>query len=233
MSDYISGQEIVDEYEILPFEFLNRFIHRGLVPLGPQSDQPVKVSQLLTAVLNIQEMADNNDPALEHYNNFIDANSKTDWPDFQLSGDAEIDQKINDALLEHVYDRKLYKKLEALDQMQRHGHPEPQPGIKAEPAMAANVEPSNRPSKEHKEKCQERAKRIWEIYPNMHQKQLSEYEAFRLQIVMKDGAKEYDDETYKKWITDLWPVAPEKRKGPSWKLDVSNEEIEVLLKDFY
>ena len=117
MSDFIYGRKIIDTYEILPFEFLVRFIHNGLYPIAPQMGRPVEVGEFLTAVLNIQEMADNNDPALEHYKDFIDANSETDWSVFQLSGDAEIDQKINEALLEHIYNKKLYKKLEALDQM--------------------------------------------------------------------------------------------------------------------
>ncbi len=229
MSDYISGQEIIDEYEIFPFEFLSRFIHQGLIPLGPQSGQPVEVSQLLTAVFNIQGM-NNEDPRLDRYQGVIDANNKTTWNEFQLPGDDEIDEKINKALLAHIYDRKLYKKLVALDQMVRHKH------VEAKPQVAEHEQPQKRSNRKtnimNEEKCRERARRIWEVYPNMHPKQLSEYTAFRLQIVMKTTGKEYINKTYKDWISKFWPKE-HRYLGPSRSLDIPNAVIEELLKDFY
>jgi hypothetical protein len=222
MSDYISGQEIVDEYEILPFEFLERFIYRGLLPLAPQSGQPVEVVQFLAAVLNIQEMAANDAQKKEHYKNFIDANNETNWPELQPSNDEEINAKINKGLLSHIYDRKLYDQLVALDLEIRHGKPKP------EPLIAAPKKPSNRPSRDHEEKCREVAQVIWGKYPTMHPSQLIDYTVF-INCSYKKNGKQYSEGQLRDWIRDLWPEPPNPdKKGRPVIINVSEEDINKL-----
>ena len=51
MSQYKIGEHIVNEYEILPFEFIKRFINRGLTPHHPNYGTKMSVQQLLSLAL--------------------------------------------------------------------------------------------------------------------------------------------------------------------------------------
>jgi len=227
MSDYISGQDIIDEYNILPFELLHRFIHSGLCPLSPNSGQPITVAQFLKFALDTQGQAANEDPTLVNYQKFVNANSQVDWADFKPSKDEDTNEKINKALLVHIYDRKLYNQLQAMDLMQRQAPPEHKLGMKVEAALIAKAQQPNRPSKKHKEICRARARKIWEVNPDMHPAELVTYTAFQFGIKKKNG-DQYGLDTLQKWIKDLWP---NKYLGPAKSLNIPPAIIDNLLQN--
>lgn len=220
MSDFIPGQRIIDEYGILPFELLERFIHLGLVPHDPYSGRQIGVSQFLGALFNLQKMADEGHPLLELCKNFIDANGATNWTNFQFSGDVTIDQEIANALLDHVYQRKPYEELMARDLENRHG---PNP----EPVLVEKAHTPYRSSQKHKEICQRRAERIWDNYPDMHPTELVTYPSFLIGI-RKNNGDPYDDATLREWIRKSWI---QKYLGPPKALNIPSNVIDNLLKN--
>ena len=124
--------------------------------------------------------------------------------------------------------RKEYKKLVGFDQLHLKGIPV------EEEKLPPQEQKENKPKvvrtcNINRDKCRERAERIWEHYPKMHPAQLAEYPAFRVQAVMKNG-NEYKTETYKDWIRDLWPKEF-RYNGPPTALDVPNAIIEKLLQE--
>lgn len=220
MSDFIPGQRIIDEYEILPFELLERFIHLGLFPHDPHSGRQIGVSQFLGALFNLQKMADNGHPLLELCKNFINANDATNWANFQFSGDVTIDQEIANALLDHVYQRKPYEELMIRDMENRHG---PKP----EPVLVKKEHTPYRSSQKHKEICQRRAERIWNIYPDMHPAELVTYQSFQHDIQKHNGDK-YREDTLREWISKSWH---KKYLGPPQALNIPSNVIDNLLKN--
>ncbi len=222
MSDFISGQDIVIEYGILPFELLNRFIHLGLSPINPHTGREIEVSRFLGSVFKFQEKDDNADPKDELLKNFIDANSEMDWSNFQLSGDDEMDLTINEALLVHIYKRKHYEKLVAMDQINRHGLPAlPQAHVK----VAAKK--SKRTPTIHKNILIQRAERIWQAHPTMPPSELCQYPAYRRDIIKNNG-ESYGEGFFRNCLKNRWP---QPYQGPSKNLDIPNVTIEALLQD--
>jgi hypothetical protein len=62
-----------------------------------------------------------------------------------------------------------------------------------------------------KERVQAIAKYLWNLYPDMTQPEMAAHEAiFNLKIT---GAKGYTFDTIKKWVAEVDPRAPEKKRG--------------------
>ncbi len=232
MSDFISGQSIVEEYGILPLEILPRFINNGLVPRNQHTGHPISVREFLYPLFGRED--------IDYLNDYIDANSDTDWVKFRLplSNDEispnyesslfalshlDISKYITEALLNHIYDRKKYEQLVALDKVARQGKVahSVEKGLQVQPQKTA------RTSANHKEILQGRAERIWAVYPDMHLLELRTYPAFRKDIIKKNG-KKYQESFFQDCLKGRWEKS---YAGPVKPLNIANHTIEVLLQD--
>lgn len=77
--------------------------------------------------------------------------------------------------------------------------------------MAPKKEKTPRKEQLAKARVQAVARYIWGMHPNMSQPEMAEHKAiFNLEIT---GAKGYTPETIRKWVAEVDPRAPEKKRG--------------------
>ena len=197
---HITGQDIIDQKDIVPLDFFNNYIKTGLQPHN-QAGTPLSPADILETVHDTRNLINkaarmsdegaDSEEIIEKINKAsetIGPIRNVEWEDFDLAAYHAPDaQAILDELLSALYLQAEIK------------------GLRGAKAMAAEpVGPKERHSTIVKNECIRIAQRFWKKDPDLHPREIARSNEIKEVAITKEEHIPYSERRICEWITPHW-----------------------------